>query len=79
MKVNVCFYGEGIDMFVPNARFGEKTEVEVPEGAAVRDVLQKLGIPLNVFGVFLNGKSVSYDKKCSENDSIYIVEAINGA
>ncbi|MGB9790976.1 MAG: MoaD/ThiS family protein [Thermacetogeniaceae bacterium] len=79
MKVNVYFYAEGIDMFVPNARFGEKTEVEAPEGAIVGDVLKKLGIPLNVFGVLLNGKSVPYDKKCSENDSIYIVEAINGA
>ncbi|HAA89643.1 MAG: hypothetical protein XD63_0554 [Thermoanaerobacterales bacterium 50_218] len=79
MRVNVHFYADGIDMFVPGAKFGEKVQVDVPSDSTVGDVLKQLGIPVNVFTLVVNGKVTTSEKKCSENDTIYLLEAVNGA
>ncbi|TEB07634.1 ThiS family protein [Pelotomaculum schinkii] len=77
MLVEMKVYGE-ISFFIPGARHGQTFKVEVPQGATIGMVLDKLGVPRNVFGLFLNGRHVTVDKVLNEGDKVYLLEALNG-
>ena len=78
MQVEVYNYAQGLELFIPGARFGQKFQVEVPPDAKVKDVLAKLGIPLNVFAVLVNGHHATIETPCHPNDCIYLLEALQG-
>lgn len=67
-----------ITHFKPGAKLGQSFEVDIPQGATIGVALAKLGIPSNVFGLFLNGRNVAPDKTLRPNDRVYILEALNG-
>lgn len=77
MIVKIRVYGE-ISFFIPGARHGQVFEVEVPQGATIGMALDQLGIPRNVYGLFLNGKHVTVDKPLNPGDLVYLLEALNG-
>ncbi len=77
MKVEIQVYGE-ISFFIPGARHGQIFEVEVPQGATIGMALDQLGVPRNVYGLFLNGRHVSVDKTLNPGDRVYLLEALNG-
>lgn len=78
MQVEVRGFGDGLDMFVPGARPGQRFQVEVPAGATVGEVLEKLGIPRNVFCILVNGRHATSETPCNSEDRIDLLEAING-
>ncbi len=67
-----------VSFFIPGAKIGQIFEVEIPQGATIAAALEKLGIPANIYGVFLNGKFVAPDKTLNPNDRVFILEALNG-
>lgn len=78
MQVEVYNYGQGLDLFIPGAHFGQKFLVEVPPEAKVKDVLDKLGIPSNIFAILVNGRHATVETICQPNDTIYLLEALQG-
>ena len=59
-------------------RFSE-AEVELPEGAAVTDLLDKLQIPLqDVGGVVVNARSGTFQQKLQADDRITLIPPIGG-
>jgi sulfur carrier protein ThiS len=67
-----------ISFFKPGAKIGQSFEVDIPQGATIGQALKQLGIPINVFGLFVNGKHVAPDKTLNPNDRVFILEALNG-
>lgn len=78
MQVEVRGFGDGLDLFVPGAKPGQKWQLELPAGCTVGDVLDKLGIPRNVFGILVNGRHATSETRCDSDARIDLVEAING-
>lgn len=78
MQVQVRNFADGLDLFVPGAKFGQTFQVDVEPGAKVKDVLTRLGIPLNVFGLLVDGRHATPETPCSPNSRIDLLEAING-
>jgi molybdopterin converting factor small subunit len=59
-------------------RFAE-AEVELPEGAAVTDLLDKLRIPLQDVGiVMVNARSGTFQQKLQADDRIALIPPIGG-
>jgi sulfur carrier protein ThiS len=59
-------------------RFAE-AEVELPEGAAVSDLLDKLQIPLQDVGiVVVNTRSGTFQQKLQADDRITLIPPIGG-
>mgnify|MGYP001237706150 FL=1 len=59
-------------------RFSE-AEVELPEGAAVADLLDKLQIPLQDIGiVVVNARSGTFQQKLQADDRITLIPPIGG-
>ncbi|MDD4239405.1 MAG: MoaD/ThiS family protein [Desulfotomaculaceae bacterium] len=67
-----------IDFFIPGAKIGQSFEVDIPQGAPIKAALEKLGIPSNAYGFFLNGRYATEDKILNPNDLVYLLEAISG-
>jgi len=56
-----------------------KAEVELPEGATVTDLLDKLQIPLQDVGiVMVNARSGSFQQKLQADDKITLIPPIGG-
>ena len=77
MRVELQVYGE-ISYFIPNAKHGQIFQLDVPQGATIGIALDQLGIPRNMYGLFLNGRHVTVDKIMNPNDKVYLLEALNG-
>ncbi|MCX5838495.1 MAG: MoaD/ThiS family protein [Deltaproteobacteria bacterium] len=59
-------------------RFAE-AEIELPEGAAVTDLLDKLHIPLKDVGiVVVNARSGTFQQKLQADDRITLIPPIGG-
>ena len=73
MRVLVSLYsGLRIDRFA-------EAEVELPEGAAVADLLDKLQIPLQDIGiVVVNARSGTFQQKLQADDRITLIPPIGG-
>jgi len=73
MRVLVNLYsGLRIDRFA-------EAEVELPEGAAVADLLDKLQIPLQDVGiVVVNARSGTFQQKLQADDRITLIPPIGG-
>lgn len=67
-----------ITHFKPGTKIGQSFEVDIPQGATIGAALEQLGIPKNVYGLFMNGRHVAPDKTLNPNDRVYILEALNG-
>ena len=73
MRVLVSLYsGLRIDRFA-------EAEVELPEGAAVADLLDKLQIPLQDVGiVVVNARSGTFQQKLQADDRITLIPPVGG-
>jgi sulfur carrier protein ThiS len=73
MRVLVSLYsGLRIDRFA-------EAEVELPDGAAVADLLDKLQIPLQDIGiVVVNARSGTFQQKLQADDRITLIPPIGG-
>ncbi len=73
MRVLVSLYsGLRIDRFA-------EAEVELPEGAAVSDLLDKLQIPLQDVGVVVvNARSGTFQQKLQADDRITLIPPVGG-
>jgi molybdopterin synthase sulfur carrier subunit len=73
MRVLVSLYsGLRIDRFA-------EAEVELPEGAAVADLLDKLQIPLQDIGiVVVNARSGTFQQKLQADDRITLIPPVGG-
>ena len=73
MRVLVSLYsGLRIDRFA-------EAEVELPEGAAVTDLMDKLQIPLQDVGiVVVNARSGTFQQKLQADDRITLIPPIGG-
>ncbi len=61
-----------------SGRFAE-AEVELPEGAALADLLNKLQIPLQDVGiVMVNARSGTFQQKLQTDDRITLIPPIGG-
>jgi sulfur-carrier protein len=59
-------------------RFGE-AEIELPEGATVKDLLDKLHIPLKDVGiVVVNARSGTFQQTLQADDRITLIPPIGG-
>jgi sulfur carrier protein ThiS len=73
MRVLVSLYSA-----LRNNRFAE-AEVELSEGAAVTDLLDKLQIPLQDVGVVVvNARSGTFQQKLQADDRITLIPPIGG-
>jgi molybdopterin synthase sulfur carrier subunit len=73
MRVLVSLYsGLRIDRFA-------EAEVELPEGAEVADLLDKLQIPLQDIGiVVVNARSGTFQQKLQADDRITLIPPVGG-
>lgn len=78
MQVDVSVFACGMDMFIPGTKFGQTLNVEVPVGATVGDLFDKLGVPQIVFGVLVNGRHATIYSQLNHGDRVTVLEAING-
>ena len=61
-----------------DGRFRMK-KLDMSVGCVVRDILESLEIPVNDVGVLLvNGKSIGFDQKLSDDDVVAVFPGIGG-
>jgi sulfur carrier protein ThiS len=69
----------GLEKYLSHKRFGEPVPVELPEGATLRDLLQKMGIPEEqVFTILVNGRHQSLDYIPGEGDRVSLFPPVGG-
>jgi sulfur carrier protein ThiS len=73
MRVRVSLYSAlRIDRF-------SEAEVELPEGAAVNDLLEKLTLPLQDIGVVMvNARSGTFQQRLQPGDRVTLIPPIGG-
>ena len=73
MRVRVSLYSAlRIDRF-------SEAEVELPEGATVNDLLEKLGLPQQDVGiVMVNARSGTFQQRLQQGDRITLIPPIGG-
>ncbi len=65
--------------YVPDLRPGTFMEVNLPQGATVHDLVQRLRLPVEeVKVVFVNGRSRPFDWPLQEGDEVGFFPAIAG-
>ena len=58
---------------------GNKAELSVPNGAAVKDVINLIGLPLDIAKInLINGRSAKFDSPVNDGDTISILPPIAG-
>lgn len=78
MQVEVRNFDDGVELFIPNAKFSQKFQMEVPIEAKVRDVLDRLGISRNIFAGLVNGRRATSETPYNPNDWIDLLQTIKG-
>ena len=77
-KVDVRLYA-ALRRYVPQLGLGESIELDLDEGATIRHVFERLGLPESeVKRVFVNGRSRGYEHKLSEEDRVAIFPPVAG-
>ncbi|GBF35149.1 thiamineS protein [Desulfocucumis palustris] len=78
MRLEVRVFS-GLEKFVDGVTFGQAFEMELPEGANGRDLLELLGIPENqVFSILANGKHFSLGDKFGPGDRVALFPPVGG-
>lgn len=82
MKITVSTGGL-LDEYLPPGSEGDTAELEIGEGATLRDVLDKLGIPPNEnYLLSVNGEVVARSERdrhaLAEHDSLTILPPLKG-
>lgn len=78
MKLEVRVFS-GLERFIPNVSFGQAFEVDVPEGATGRDLLERIGIPEDqVFSMLANGRHFSFAEKFRPGDRVALFPPVGG-
>ena len=78
VKVDVRLYA-ALRRYVPQLGLGEAIELDLDEGATIRHVFERLGLPESeVKRVFVNGRSRGYEHKLSEGDRVAIFPPVAG-
>lgn len=77
MNISVQVFGELIEYLKSPA--GGRITVEVPEGAVVETLMEKLGLSSGYVGVVLvNGKFSNKDVLLKHNDQVQIIPQLEG-
>lgn len=78
MKLEVRVFS-GLEKYIPGATFGQPMEIDVPEGATGRDLLEKLGIPEEqVFTILTNGRHFNLGEKFLTGDRVALFPPVGG-
>ena len=74
IKVNVSLFGE-YRKYAPESEF----EMELAEGAAARDVAEKLNIPVTPsLWVLVDGKREPVDRKLKHGSKVFLFQPVGG-
>ena len=77
VRIRIQVFGELIEYLKIAA--GGRITLEIPEGANIETVLEKLGIPSSYVGVVLvNGKFSSRDALLNHDDQVQIIPQLEG-
>lgn len=78
MRVEVRVFS-GLEKFLEQKRFGEPFSVDIEEGANLRKLLAKLGIPEeHVFTVLVNGQHRDLEYTLQEGDRVSMFPPVGG-
>ncbi|MBM7853980.1 sulfur carrier protein ThiS [Desulfohalotomaculum tongense] len=78
MLLEVRLYS-GLEKYVENAQYGKPIQVELPEGATVKQLLDKLGIPQEqVFSVLVNGTHYNCSDVMEDGDRVALFPPVGG-
>lgn len=78
MKVELCFYAS-FAARLPADRDGNSCLMEIDEGATVRQLLEKVGLPEDLPKLmFLNGLHAKYDDVLKQGDRLAVFPPIAG-
>ncbi|MBC7225334.1 MAG: MoaD/ThiS family protein [Anaerolineae bacterium] len=68
-----------LSRYVPDLRPGTFLDLELPEGATILDLIQRLRLPVEEVKVaFVNGRSRPFDWPLQEGDEVGLFPAIAG-
>ncbi|WP_245561191.1 MoaD/ThiS family protein [Desulfoscipio gibsoniae] len=69
----------GLEKFLPNKRFGEPMPVNLPDGATVRILLNKMHIPEEqVFTVLVDGRHQTLDYTVRDGERVSLFPPVGG-
>lgn len=69
----------GLEKYLPGKRFGEPLPVELTEGATIKGLLKKLGIPeKDVFNILVDGRHQSLDYAVTGGERISLFPPVGG-
>ena len=78
MKVKIKLYGT-LRRYVPDYRHEDGIEVEIPDGARVRDLLAHLEISKSQGGIVaVGGRIMKADDKLADGASVNVLQAVFG-
>lgn len=78
MEVEVRVFS-GLEKFVPEAGLGKVMVVSLPEGATVRELVRRLGIPEGqIFTAFVNGRHAVLDRVLASGDRVALFPPVGG-
>jgi molybdopterin converting factor small subunit len=78
MTITVALYA-GLARFLPSGAEGRKATVDVPDGAAVQDVIRRLGIPDDVLCIpVVNGTRVTAARVLRDGETLSVFPPLAG-
>ena len=78
MTITVALYA-GLARFLPSGARDRKAPIDVPDGAAVRDVIRRLGIPDDVLCIpVVNGARVTAGRVLRDGETLALFPPLAG-
>lgn len=78
MTITVAMYA-GLARFLPSGAQDRKAAIDVPDGAAVQDVIRRLGIPDDVLCIpVVNGARVTAERVLRDGETLSLFPPLAG-